>query len=73
MEVKSKTDGDIHYIGASKLAKLYGVKYSDCIVYNDEIVPSMTHQEWKQYIHLFPKRDGRYNVDLETAKPGDEF
>ena len=30
--VRSRTDGDAHFIGASQLAHLYGVPFRDCYV-----------------------------------------
>lgn len=30
--IRSRSDGDIHYIGAGQLANLYGVPLSECII-----------------------------------------
>lgn len=63
--VKSKTDGQEHYISAARLARLYGLNLVDCIV----------HTEPKSYafnvydIHLHPRYDGDYTLPLFSGKP----
>lgn len=54
--IRSKHDGDRHYITAKDLARLYKVNMCDCIVYYDGYIDSSTD------IHLYPKYDGNYNL-----------
>ncbi len=59
MCIPSEHDGEIHFIGASKLAMLYGVRMAECIVAGDDylerIIPA-------GLIHLYPSRRGDYNL-----------
>ncbi|WP_156136055.1 hypothetical protein [Delftia sp. ZNC0008] len=71
--VPSRTDGDRHFIGASELAALYGVRMAACL-----ILPEDGHRADPQYrwlrqqllaradrgelIALRPRRDGKYNT-----------
>lgn len=56
--VKSKSDGDIHFISAGKLAKLYGVRLSECeIFYADDQKPRRFADG---LIKLYPRYDGKY-------------
>ena len=64
-EVVSKYDGDRHFIGGAKLARLYGVLPTDDVVTYDMENP--THSvEWEnnhpemRRIHLYPLRSGEY-------------
>jgi len=64
----SKNDGDAHFIKGEQLIKLYRLKRSECeiIRYNDK----RKHLWFKSnYIHLYPKFDGNYNIE----KVGREF
>ena len=57
--VKSKFDGDEHYISALKLAELYGVDFNDC--YAD--VPNtgnLLGVDQTNLIDLFPRYNGDY-------------
>lgn len=64
-QIRSRTDGQIHYISAAKLARLYGLNLADCIV----------HKEPKNYvfdvydIHLHPRFDGDYTLPPISGKP----
>lgn len=57
--VSSKNDGDIHYIGASRLAQLYGVPLAECIVarHNTEKPPV-----WFKGVCLHPRYHGDYTL-----------
>jgi len=61
--VTSKNDGDQHFIGGPRLAKLYGVDMRQC-VFGD--VPEYREQEGD--VHLCPDYHGNYtlpsNVEL---------
>lgn len=53
--VRSKTDGQSHYVSADQLVRLYGVDWRECVVGVD--VP-----ELDKLIVLMPRRDGNYAV-----------
>lgn len=65
--VTSKTDGDMHYIGAMQLARLYGVNACECEIY--EPAPwwppsyyQMAEERHKGLIRLDPRYDGNYSL-----------
>lgn len=54
--VRSRTDGDIHYITALQLARLYGVPLSDCVV-------NLGDKDLRPWVGLpvfRPRYDGNY-------------
>jgi hypothetical protein len=55
--IRSKNDGDEHFIGGPRLARLYGVRLRDC-VYGD--VRAYVPKEGD--IHLRPRFDGDYRL-----------
>ena len=65
-EVWSVNDGQVHYINANQLMKLYGVSPKDCVEYHDY----MKYNDGKtqfDMIPLYPRRDGRYDI-LKKAR-----
>lgn len=60
--VFSRTDGQLHHIGAGRLAALYGVDARDCIVIRDEEHGARAQRGiiMGDYIHLYPRYDGNY-------------
>jgi len=56
--VFSKTDGDKHFIGGPRLARLYGVDIQEC-VFGD--VPD--YKELPGDVHLAPSYSGDYSLD----------
>jgi hypothetical protein len=54
----SKTDGEKHYITAKDLARLYGVKMSECIIV--ETLDDILSTRDKDLIALYPRYDGDY-------------
>lgn len=56
--VKSK-DGDVHYIGFSKLVRLYNLPVGKCIN-NDWSDRGLFRGE--RYIHLYPSETGDYKL-----------
>ena len=60
--ITSKIDGDIHYIGARQLAKLYGVDYNECYVINDERESLWGHKPQQGDIELYPRTNGNYSL-----------
>lgn len=63
--VRSKSDGDLHYISASKLMMLYRVNPAECIIVEDEMVAGSLN--WEDYIILKPSTDGNYSM-IQIAK-----
>lgn len=71
--VTSIRDGDRHYIGAMKLARLYGVPYTACEIY--EPAPywptsfyKWRHEKWASLVWLRPKPDGNYTLLPKDCK-----
>lgn len=60
--VRSKSDGDKHFVGAGQLANLYRVNMSDCVVYSKGMRLDVPGD-----IHLYPRHGGNYLL------PGIEF
>ncbi|MNK29192.1 hypothetical protein D3C87_475830 [compost metagenome] len=66
--VRSATDGDVHSIGAAQLAKLYGVPFSDCVVYDPNRPETVvTFKPLPGDVHLWTRGDGNYT--LPEPKP----
>ena len=57
--VRSKSDGDIHYINSSSLIRLYEVDPKECIIWNS--IADITLNA-DAYYHLYPDYDGRYII-----------
>ncbi len=59
--VWSKSDGQQHFISASKLANLYGVNMRECIVISPDRTEDKLGFEWREGdIDLYPRTDGKY-------------
>ena len=56
--IRSKNDGDTHFISARQLARLYNVDNSKCIVIDHDSFPRWEEKEGD--IHLYPKYSGNY-------------
>lgn len=54
-------DGDCHYIDAPRLARLYCVRLADCLVV-DARSSVMRPAAPPDAVHLYPRRDGRYDL-----------
>jgi hypothetical protein len=54
--VTSQTDGDRHWVPAPRLARLYELETSEYFCWRDD-APG---RRWEDYIHLFPRYDGKY-------------
>lgn len=61
--VISKHDGDIHFIGGPRLARLYGVDIRSC-VFGDVL----GYREQVGDVHLYPRDSGNYTLPKEGAK-----
>lgn len=61
--IRSKSDGDLHFIGVSQLLRLYDVKRSECIVWDVNFPErngfSLNSPDYK---HLYPKSNGDYYI-----------
>lgn len=63
--VISNTDNERHYIGTFQLLKLYGLAENiDYMVYDPTIHPFDYDTNTYKYIHLYPKADGKYEIQL---------
>lgn len=67
--VRSKTDGQRHYISAGQLAKLYRVKWSDCMVYSEERLVGFSREQRERLAWLYPSPDGNYKLNKERKQP----
>lgn len=56
-------NGDVHYIGAQQLMRLYGVKPEECVVLSEHMPPSFG----RDLIVLRPVIGGRYKLPEATA------
>lgn len=67
--VRSRTDGDIHYISASKLMQFYGVRSNECIIVQKDRPDSVRSigLDLNKLIHLYPRYDGNYNLKGKEA------
>lgn len=52
--VTSKKDGEDHYIGVALLERLYELRSNEYIVWRDRGFDA------EEYIHLYPRYDGKY-------------
>lgn len=52
--VDSQQDTDTHFISASQLARLYGVKMSDCTIVDYRRPLTYVGRDMDKYIHLYP-------------------
>ena len=55
--VTSQTDGQHHFISASRLARLYNVRMDECEVFEPDARPLAKHAG---LIRLTPRFDGQY-------------
>ena len=58
--VWSKTDGDVHFIGARRLMQLYGVSPLECVI--DDVKGTMLGHHTEGLIHLSPDFHGDYKL-----------
>lgn len=70
-QVRSRRDGDFHFIGASRLAHLYGVRMSECVVLDTSMRgPARLLLERVQageLVKLEPCYDGDYGLAKARA------
>lgn len=63
--IKSKSDGDIHFITARMLVNLYRLKPGEYVIWNDD--DRSLVMIWNDYIHLYPLYHGNYKEHLEMS------
>lgn len=64
--VRSKTDGQNHYINAVELCRLYQVKWDECIVIDKR--KTLCIRNFSKMIHLYPREDGNYSLPKEPKE-----
>ena len=72
--VKSVSDGDIHYISADKLIQLYNVNPLECVVYEParhKTLKGYTQEQLDGMQWLSPSMNGNYNL-TERERNGNE-
>lgn len=63
--VRSRTDGEMHYIGYNKLIELYNLDPRTC--FNASNPESMTGRRRHQIKHYLPRSDGHYPSGNSTS------
>ena len=69
-QMMSKSDGDIHYVSATKLCKLYRLNLEECYFYEDDNpsykreIRGLRHNNPELKI-LFPRYNGDYEIKKE--------
>lgn len=58
--VRSKNDGQEHFISFSPLVRLYGLDPKDCVEWNYDNPRTWLGRKELDYIHLYPKYNGNY-------------
>jgi len=59
--VSSKSDGELHYVSATKLLRLYGLDPRECILVNDFNGSSLRGVDLTSLIVLGPRFHGDYH------------
>jgi hypothetical protein len=67
--VTSKNDGDRHWIGATELIRLYGVRIEECEIYEPAPWWPHSYYTWEKerlagLVELRPRYDGNYATPL---------
>lgn len=60
--VYSKYDKEGHYISAKELKILHHLRNDEYIVWNNFIRQTYLGRNKEDYIHLYPRVDGKYNL-----------
>lgn len=69
-QVRSRSDGDTHYISAQELIRLYGVNPKECKIVEQQVLVNVDRLE-KYYpglIELRPRYDGKYRETFEEIQ-----
>jgi hypothetical protein len=65
--VTSKNDGDLHYISTAQLVRLYRLRTSEYIVWDDKRPETYLGRNREDYVHLYPRYDGNYGRPDENC------
>lgn len=65
--VTSQNDGDVHYIGAWQLIRLYGVKREECVIWMEGGARPEGVNMPDSLIVLKPRDDGNYERPKENV------
>jgi len=57
------SDGDVHYISAHKLPRLYGVPYNQCIFCDHNYPETYLGRDLTDLINLHPRSNGDYILE----------
>lgn len=66
--IRSKTDGDMHYISPARLCFLYKVNPSECVVVPDGSFKNLCRYAGTNLIVLAPRLDGDYALPNADGK-----
>ncbi len=66
--IYSRKDGDRHFIGMSQLVDLYQLRHDEVVVWDSERPETFLAKNWDDYIHLFPREDGKYELPEELVR-----
>ena len=61
--IQSKSDGDVHFIDAPTIIRLYGVEPDKCIVWEENF-----GYYTDCLVHLYPTFDGNYSLERIGAR-----
>jgi hypothetical protein len=60
-EVRAR-DGDVHFISAEQLIRLYGVHPQMCVIARKGWDRTYHPDFLEQFVHLYPREDGKYTT-----------
>ena len=66
--VISYYDGELHYIGYSRLISLYQLSPNECILWDVAKPETTSGRVWSDYIHLYPRTDSHYYKERRLNK-----
>ena len=66
--IYSRKDGDRHFIGMRKLVDLYQLRHDEVVEWDSENPYTFLGKNWDDYIHLFPREDGKYELPEELVR-----
>ena len=55
-------DNKVLHVGYIELIKLYKLDPQDCILWHNNRSETLIDRNFNDYIHLYPKADGNYNL-----------
>jgi hypothetical protein len=63
--VRSRTDGQQHYVGFADLVRLYGVPPGRCVLWDDDRRETYAGRNHDEFVHLRPRSSGDYSLAPE--------